>query len=44
MKKTRIDITIENDILLKFRKKFVLKKGDLSKVIQELIVNKIKEK
>lgn len=41
MEKIRIDITINKDILLRFRKKFVTKKGDLSRVIQELIINKL---
>jgi hypothetical protein len=43
MNKTRIDITIDTKLLLKFRKKFVVKKGDLSNIIQELIIKKIKE-
>jgi hypothetical protein len=44
MEKSRIDITIRNDILQRFRKKFVAKKGDLSNIIQELMIKKLGEK
>jgi len=41
MEKVRIDVTIKKDVLLKFRKKYVIQKGDLSNLIQELMINKL---
>lgn len=42
--KTRIDITIEDTILKRFRKIYVNKKGDLSNAIQEMMYDKLYER
>jgi hypothetical protein len=41
MEKIRIDVTIRKDVLLKFRKKYVIQKGDLSNLIQEMMINRL---
>ena len=41
--KIRIDITIEETLLNKFREKYVRKKGDLSNKIEELIKNALQK-
>ncbi len=40
--KVRLDIHIDEKINCKFRKKFVRKKGDLSKKIEELMLRELK--
>ncbi|KKN39990.1 hypothetical protein LCGC14_0737610 [marine sediment metagenome] len=42
--KVRLQIFIDKKVNLRFRKKFVRKKGDLSKFIEELMVKKLKSK
>jgi hypothetical protein len=44
MEKIRIDVTIRKDVLLKFRKKYVIQKGDLSNLIQEMMINRLEQK
>ena len=41
--KTRLDIRIDSKIEERFRKKFVRKKGDISKKIEELMRVSLKE-
>ncbi len=40
--KTRLDILIDSKIEGRFRKKFVKKKGDISKKIEELMTESLK--
>jgi len=42
MNKTRIDLHIDHKVEKKFREKFVRKKGDLSKKIEELMIKSLK--